>query len=787
MNQGSDCVSLIIKKDDHFVLVQSKNDKGWWFPFKEITPQENWYIAATKLATTLVGTCFTIQGIFSINRMQLRPSDKACINVIYVIELDTTLENIMDICDESIRWFTLKDIELLAKEEPGLKGYEPVELIQLLQKDPTVLKNNLVKEIGINGHLPSKSHLSKSHHELFESAGFGIQEQKFLFSDFLQRCYPSHTMNKILFKEFMLSLGWKEDDSLDSIFRAFDITNKGLLDFNDVLMGLAAMEPSTQHGGPPAEIRCRYIFRFYDSDRDDKLHYSEYFQMVSDIQRLKGLPVDEDSLKESAENGMKVFGIEKSKTLLLNVFLSAVGQLKFRGTSLLFRFPTTIIPTVRNKRHLDGERAKCKRPKLSDSIKPTNKTDYFNFDNLEQYCDSSIKGNDCYELATHSVKVRRTGTLIDVSSLWELEGTAAMSKDARISEQLRFERLSSVDSFNQKSHANEMLTGLRYFERPVKRESATNGAKIIEKKALDWGKVDHKALAHCLLIICQQAQQVMAKEPRLLCLNSPTYILGDIHGNFHDLICFEKALWRMGPLLTPSNFLFLGDYIDRGEYGVEVIAYLFAQKILAPDKFFLLRGNHEIRSIQKMFSFYSECIKKFGEVLGKEIWESVNECFDVMPIAAVVDGKVFCAHGGIQPPWLGNGLISSINDIPIPLPNPEKESPLAWELMWSDPIRVDCISEKKKEEMLENDGFIENMNRGTAHMFSAEALETFLDKNSLSHVVRAHEVQQAGFQVQLKGKLLTVFSSSHYCGGSNEAACVLADRLKLRTICLDTT
>ena len=99
--------------------------------------------------------------------------------------------------------------------------------------------------------------------------------------------------------------------------------------------------------------------------------------------------------------------------------------------------------------------------------------------------------------------------------------------------------------------------------------------------------------------------------------------LGDIHGNFRDLSCFEKVLWRMGPVLTPAKFLFLGDYVDRGKHGFEVVAYLLAQKLLTPSKFMLIRGNHEIRVVQESFS-YKRLVWALGLGTGWKPWVSVS-------------------------------------------------------------------------------------------------------------------------------------------------------------------
>ena len=120
----------------------------------------------------------------------------------------------------------------------------------------------------------------------------------------------------------------------------------------------------------------------------------------------------------------------------------------------------------------------------------------------------------------------------------------------------------------------------------------------------------------------------------------------------------------MGVSLTPSNFLFLGDYVDRGQYSVEVVAYLFSQKIIAPNKFHLLRGNHEHRRIQENFNFRQECVSKFGS--GKEgdrVWNAVNGKLSKIKIAfvefkakklACTEGLV-CSIKGVlnsRPPWL---------------------------------------------------------------------------------------------------------------------------------------
>ena len=171
--------------------------------------------------------------------------------------------------------------------------------------------------------------------------------------------------------------------------------------------------------------------------------------------------------------------------------------------------------------------------------------------------------------------------------------------------------------------------------------------------------VQTRSFAQDLTTLARLAAQCMSKEERLLSLQSPIYIFGDIHGNLKDLHFFSDNLWKFGVNLTAGKFLFLGDYVDRGQQSLEVVAYLFALKLSAPDKFFLIRGNHELRKVNgweewyKSGSFKWQCKNRFGDAIGTQVWEEINCTFDCMPLAAVVDDSIFCCHGGIPRPLPG--------------------------------------------------------------------------------------------------------------------------------------
>lgn len=153
----------------------------------------------------------------------------------------------------------------------------------------------------------------------------------------------------------------------------------------------------------------------------------------------------------------------------------------------------------------------------------------------------------------------------------------------------------------------------------------------------------------------------------------PVTVCGDVHGQFHDLM----ELFRIGGRSPDTNYLFMGDYVDRGYYSVETVTLLVALKVRYRERITILRGNHESRQITQVYGFYDECLRKYGNA---NVWKFFTDLFDYLPLTALVDGQIFCLHGGLSPSIDTLDHIRALDRIQeVP-----HEGPMC-DLLWSDP------------------------------------------------------------------------------------------------------
>lgn len=243
--------------------------------------------------------------------------------------------------------------------------------------------------------------------------------------------------------------------------------------------------------------------------------------------------------------------------------------------------------------------------------------------------------------------------------------------------------------------------------------------------------------------LLSQAEDMLSHlESNVIKLSGNIYIVGDLHGNIRDLI---RILATASPP-PESRFLFLGDYVDRGEYSLEVIVLLLALAIEYPDSVYLLRGNHEYESINSTYGFKEQVFALYGNSL---VYERFNRVFSYLQIAAIVSETNLCVHGGLSPQFHSLHQLDEIDrtlDPPCALVN---------DIIWSDPSNV-------------TDGCIQST-RGNGCMFGHAFLVQFLTNNNLTRIIRAHECVKNGVRIGKDSKIITVFSTCNYKGeGSNQ-------------------
>ena len=232
--------------------------------------------------------------------------------------------------------------------------------------------------------------------------------------------------------------------------------------------------------------------------------------------------------------------------------------------------------------------------------------------------------------------------------------------------------------------------------------------------------------------ICTAARELFLNQPALLELSAPVKIVGDIHGQYTDLI----RLFEMCGFPPNSNYLFLGDYVDRGKQSLETILLLFCYKLKFPENFFMLRGNHECANVTRVYGFYDECKRRCNI----KIWKTFVDTFNCLPIASIVAGKIFCVHGGLSP------NLAHMDDIrQIARPTDVPDYGLLNDLLWSDPADMETDWEANE--------------RGVSYCFGKKVIMKFLQDHDFDLVCRAHMVVEDGYEFFQDRILVTVFSA----------------------------
>ena len=259
-------------------------------------------------------------------------------------------------------------------------------------------------------------------------------------------------------------------------------------------------------------------------------------------------------------------------------------------------------------------------------------------------------------------------------------------------------------------------------------------------------------------LLCEKAKELFIEESNVVIIDAPITICGDIHGQFDDL----TELFVKGGKCPETNYLFMGDFVDRGFNSVETFLLLLALKVRYPDRITLIRGNHETRQITQVYGFYDECMRKYGSI---NVWRYCTEIFDYLPISAIIDEKIFCIHGGLSP------TIDTIDEIRnIDRKQEVPHDGAMCDLLWSDPDQ-------------DQKGFGISP-RGAGYLFGEDVVNTFEEINKIDLIARAHQLVMEGYKMMFGGKLVTIWSAPNYCYRCGNMASILKldENLKQETI-----
>uniref|UniRef100_A0A914XXZ8 Serine/threonine-protein phosphatase n=1 Tax=Panagrolaimus superbus TaxID=310955 RepID=A0A914XXZ8_9BILA len=265
--------------------------------------------------------------------------------------------------------------------------------------------------------------------------------------------------------------------------------------------------------------------------------------------------------------------------------------------------------------------------------------------------------------------------------------------------------------------------------------------EVVAKRMLLNGPHRYNIPAEFILTLIDRVEPLFRREPTLIRLHSPIFAVGDLHGQYSDLL---RVFKRCGLPFSGEKFLFLGDIVDRGKHSLECLVLLLCLKAKFPKHILIIRGNHEIPSVNKTYGFYGELRQRYARTGEWQlIYDRINRLFSYLPLSALINSKILCLHGGLSPELTS---LSQIEAIRRPLYEP---SGLAECLLWSDPDS-------------ECNGFATNKSRGVAYIFGKDAVVEKCKKLGVEKIIRGHQLVDYGFDTFADGKVITIFTASSY-------------------------
>eukprot|EP00038_Savillea_parva_P031751 m.90118 g.90118 ORF g.90118 m.90118 type:complete len:1102 (+) comp9841_c0_seq2:253-3558(+) len=349
--------------------------------------------------------------------------------------------------------------------------------------------------------------------------------------------------------------------------------------------------------------------------------------------------------------------------------------------------------------------------------------------------------------------------------------TGSLEKDQGRTFTVKICREAVFDSVNTQPHPPETTRKVAMLQlaSPVKALPVSRDADAVAQRVLDtvldrqWEPPQNELFGAPPFMLVTEAEMlglfecaetILLRDPMVVHCAAPARIFGDIHGQLPDLLHFFHTFGlpchKAGDIHL-INYVFVGDFVDRGSYSLEVITLLLCLKIRYPSRVVLIRGNHEDRELNEHFGFRSECEARLSH--GERCWSRANDVFDTLPVAALIDDKILCVHGGI------GATLQSVDElaaIPRPLQfpvRPGKYQAIMQDVLWSDPTSSDRAL-----------GIHHNQRGDDMVEFGPDRVVAFLEANGLDLIVRAHQCVQRGYEFFAGQRLVTLFSATNYCG-----------------------